>query len=149
MPGESSQRNGRKGGRPKGSKNRPTIAALDKVAARELVRQKVIAALEPMIRAQIAHARGIGHLYTRDKTGKFTKIENQRRVDELLATGNEEEDYWIFTKDPSVQAFTDLLNRAIDKPTETLDVTHSVDIANIPDAELDARIRALMNESKD
>lgn len=78
-----------------------------------------------MLDAQIAHAKGIGHLYTRDKNGKFTKIDNQARVDELLATGEAEKDYWIFTKDPSVQAFTDLLNRAIDKPAESVTVEHA------------------------
>jgi hypothetical protein len=26
---------------------------------------------------------------------------------------------WIYTKDPSVQAFTDLMNRALDKPGRT------------------------------
>jgi hypothetical protein len=64
-----------------------------------LVRQKVTQALEPMIRDQIAHAIGIGHLYTRDKNGTYTKIEDEARVDELLATGEAEKDYWIFTKD--------------------------------------------------
>jgi rhamnose utilization protein RhaD (predicted bifunctional aldolase and dehydrogenase) len=122
MPGDSARRNGLKGGRPKGSKTQRT---LDKLAARELVRQKVTQALEPMVRAQIAHATGIGHLYTRDKNGKYTKIENQARVDELLATGEAEKDYWIFTKDPSVQAFTDLLNRALDKPAESMNVEHT------------------------
>ena len=126
MGGEASRRNGRKGGRPKGS---ATQGTLDKLAARELVRQQVTAALGPMIRAQIAHAQGIGHLYVRDKTGKFTKIENQAQVDELLRTGTEEKDYWIFTKDPSVQAFTDLLNRAIDKPAESMTVEHHGDVA--------------------
>lgn len=91
--------------------------------ARELTRQMVTDALAPMIRAQIAHACGIGHLYTRDKAGKFTKIENQARVDAILAEGKQDIDYWIFTKDPSTQAFTDLLNRALDKPAEQLKVT--------------------------
>jgi hypothetical protein len=91
---------------------------LDKLAAREFVREQVTKALAPMLRRQIAHAMGIGHLYTRDKTGKFTKIEDEKEQDRLLAEGVEGENYWIFTKDPSVQAFTDLVNRAIDKPKE-------------------------------
>jgi hypothetical protein len=92
---------------------------------RELVRQHITAQELPMLNAQIAHAKGIGHLYIRDKHGKFTKIDTQARVDELLATGEAEKDYWIFTKDPSVQAFTDLLNRAIDKPAESVNVEHT------------------------
>jgi uncharacterized surface protein with fasciclin (FAS1) repeats len=121
MPGDSARRNGLKGGRPKGAKSRGTLT---KEMAREYLRELVIAELEPLVQAQLAHARGIGHLYVRDKTGKFTKIENQARADELLATGKAEQDYWIFTKDPSIQAFADLLNRALDKPTEAVVMTH-------------------------
>ena len=143
MPGESARRNGLKGGRPKGSKTQ-----LDKQAARDLIREKVTAALEPMLRSQIAHAIGIGHLYTRDKTGKFTKIENQARVDHLLATGTEEEDYWIFTKDPSTMAFTDLVNQALGKPKETLELRTP---AQLSDEEIDAglaRLEALRKGSR-
>lgn len=102
-------------GMPKGYKTQKT---LDKEAARVAVREVVIRHMNRMLQSQIAHAIGIGHLYTRDKTGKFNKIENQAEVDRLLREGNEDEDYWIFTKDPSVQAFTDLMNRALDKPKE-------------------------------
>lgn len=110
----------RKGaGRPPG----PEQSTLTKIAAREALRQMVMRHMEPMLRAQIAHAQGIGHLYTRDKAGKFTKIENVAEVDRLLAEGEEDRDYWIFTKDPSVQAFTDLLNRALDKPAEHVELS--------------------------
>jgi len=30
--------------------------------------------------------------------------------------------YWIFSKDPNVQALTDLLNRCIDKPSEHVSI---------------------------
>ena len=99
----------------KGAKYRPTIT---KEQGREATRQLVMASLGPMVRAQIAHAQGIGHLFARDKTGKFTKIENEAEATRLLLEGTEGEHYWIFMKDPSVQAFTDLLNRALDKPKE-------------------------------
>ena len=102
-------------GRKKGSKWPSTIA---KEQARELTRELITASLKPMVQAQVAHAMGIGHLFTRDKAGKFTKIESQAEVERILAEGTKDEDYWIFTKDPSTQAFTDLLNRALDKPKE-------------------------------
>jgi hypothetical protein len=102
-------------GKPKGYKAPQTQT---KEAARELTRVLVTASLKPMLQAQIAHAIGIGHLYTRDKAGKFTKIEDEAEIDRLLAEGIQGEHYWIFMKDPSVQAFTDLMNRAIDKPRE-------------------------------
>lgn len=102
-------------GKPKGYKAPATIT---KEMAREALRQTVLKHMDGMLSAQIAHAKGIGHLYTRDKAGKFSKIENQAQIDQLLTEGEEDKDYWIFSKDPSVQAFTDLLNRALDKPKE-------------------------------
>lgn len=106
-------------GRPKG----PEQATLQKIMARQALRDMVVESLKPMVQRQIAHAMGIGHLYTRDKAGKFNKVENQADIDRLLTTGTEDEDYWIFTKDPSVQAFTDLFNRAFDKPAEHVELT--------------------------
>lgn len=102
-------------GRPRGRLSASTIT---KEQAREALRAIVLEHLRPMVTKQIAHAMGIGHLYTRDKTGKFTKIENEAEADRLLTRGSEGQDYWIFMKDPSVQAFTDLMNRALDKPQE-------------------------------
>lgn len=99
----------------KGAKYKPT---LDKEKARDIFRAEVLKHLKPLLQRQIAHAMGIGHLYTRDKTGKFSKVENQAQIDKLLTEGEEHKDYWIFSKDPSVQAFTDLMNRALDKPKE-------------------------------
>jgi hypothetical protein len=109
-------------GRPRGTKNPSTFT---KEAAREALRQTVLTHMHGMVAAQIAHSKGIGHLYTRDKTGKFSKIENQAEIDRLLSEGEAERDYWIFSKDPSVQAFTDLMNRAIDKPAEHVEVMGS------------------------
>lgn len=119
MPGESARRNGRKGGRPKGSK---TQAVLDKLAARELVRQMVTARLGPLIDAQLANAMGIKYLVTRDKrTGKFI------RVTEAMAKARQgdssEEIIEVWEKDPNIQAATDLLNRCIDKPAEHVALT--------------------------
>ena len=113
MPGESARVNGRKGGRPKGRKSHHT---LEKEAAREFVRQRITQALEPLLDAQIQHALGLKYLVTRSKAGgKFI------RVTEAMARarqGSDEEIIEVWEKDPSVQAFTDLLNRAIDKPKE-------------------------------
>lgn len=89
---------------------------MEKEAAREIVRQVVFAQLQPLLNAQIANAKGLAYLVTRDKkTGKFI------RVTEAMARqkqGDSEEHIEVWEKDPSVQAFTDLLNRAIDKPKE-------------------------------
>lgn len=125
-------KDGRGGARPnsgpaKGTKYKPT---LEKEAAREEFRKEVLRHLRPLLQRQIAHAMGIGHLYTRDKGGKFTKIENQSEIDRLLTEGVEDTDYWIFAKDPSIQAFTDIMNRALDKPKEQeQEIKHSGGIA--------------------
>ena len=124
-------------GHPRGKKHQNT---LEKLSARSIIRERVTAALEPLLQAQIVHSLGIGHLYTRDKHGKFTKIESQTVVDHLLATGIEEKDYWIFTKDPSVHAFSELLSHAFGKPKETLDVIHSAN---------EEQLLAILNAWKD
>lgn len=105
----------------KGTKYKPT---LDKEAAREVLRQRVLRDLEPMIAAQIANANGIKYLVARHKSsGKFI------RVTEAMAKvrlGDDEEIVEVWEKDPCVQAFTDLMNRTIDKPAEQkLSVEHS------------------------
>lgn len=105
-------------GRKAGGKN---AATLSKEAARELLRQRVLKDMEPMVAAQVAHAQGISHFMLRDpKTGKFERITELAQIEAALnAEGAKEgSSYYIWTKDPSVQAFTDLMNRALDKPKE-------------------------------
>lgn len=100
---------------PKGTKCRKT---LEKEAARELVRQMVTRHLEPMIASQVANAIGIKYLVVRQKSsGKFVRVtEAMARARQALDPDEEIIEVW--EKDPSVQAFSDLLNRAIDKPKE-------------------------------
>jgi len=94
----------------KGAIYKPT---LDKMAAREFVRQRVTEALGPMVDAQVSHAKGLQYLVYRDKkSGKFERVKALEDVDQ------DENTIEVWEKDPSVQAFTDLLNRALDKPAE-------------------------------
>ena len=97
---------------PKGHK---TAKTLDKEAARAALRALVMAQMAPMVEAQIANAKGIKFLMVREKTsGKFVKV--GKDAAEKLDPSQEIIEVW--EKDPSVQAFTDLMNRTIDKPTE-------------------------------
>lgn len=100
-------------GKPKGHQAQAT---LDKIAAREFVRQRVTAALGGLVDAQLANALGLKYLVTRQKkTGKFV------RVTEAMARrkrGKGEETIEVWEKDPSVHAFTYLLDRALDRPQE-------------------------------
>jgi hypothetical protein len=74
-----------------------------------------------MVAAQVANAQGLKYLITRNKkTGKFERV-SKERMEHLLATPDSDkelESIEVWDKDPSVQAFTDLMNRALDKPAE-------------------------------
>jgi hypothetical protein len=103
-------------GKPKGHRSKNT---LDKIAARELTRQLVTQHIGPMVEAQIAHSKGIKYLVGRLKSGgKWERVTQ----DKLQAMLDGQDDgsivLEVWDKDPSVQAFTDLMNRAIDKPAE-------------------------------
>ena len=115
MPGDASRENGKKGGRPEGSKSRST---LEKEAMRELLRTRVARRFQALIDAQITNAEGLKYLVVRDtKTGKFLRVtEALAKAKQDLPPGEERIEVW--EKDPCVQAFTDLMNRALDKPKE-------------------------------
>lgn len=103
----------------KGTKHFETIK---KEFAREALRQIILREMEQMVRAQVASAIGINHFFLRDKQGKFERITNPDEIQTALNADNASEGstYWIFTKDPSTQAFSDLMNRALGKPAEEI-----------------------------
>ena len=100
-------------GKPKGTKQPKT---LEKEAARELTRQLITANLRPLVLAQMANAVGISHLMLRNDDGTWRKATDDDDIEKAL--NGDPNRYWIATKDPNVQAFTDLMNRALDKPKE-------------------------------
>lgn len=109
---------------------------IDKILAREELRKMVVAELGPMTAAQIANAKGLAHFMLRDpETGQFQRLTDPDQIQAALnATGAKEgSTYYIWTKDPSIQSFTDLMNRSLDKPTESVDmnVSGSVDVIEI------------------
>lgn len=103
-------------GMPKGYVTAKVKAAtLEKEEARALLRAIVTRELAPMVEAQVANAKGVRFLMVREKTsGKFVKV--GKDAAEKLDPATEIIEVW--EKDPSVQAFTDLMNRTIDKPIE-------------------------------
>lgn len=114
MPKHGGKREG--AGRPKGTLLPATIS---KIEARHLVRQMVIANLKPMIDAQVANSQGLKYLVVRDKrTGKFVRVTEAMARQLEGKPEAEHESIEIWEKDPSVQAFTDLMNRALDRPAE-------------------------------
>jgi hypothetical protein len=111
---ETARENGKKGGRPKGSKDPHTLT---KELQREALRAHVAPHIPSMTDAQIEAAKGIKHLMLRDpKTGKFERVKDEDGIDKALKS--EGEAVWIYTKDPSTAAYTDVMNRTLDKPAE-------------------------------
>ena len=105
-----------RGGKRAGAGRKPGKETLDKAAAREVVRAMVMAKIGPLVDAQIANAQGLKYLVVRDKkTGKFLRVGEARAA---MQGESEEETIEVWEKDPQVQAFTDLMNRALDKPAE-------------------------------
>jgi hypothetical protein len=115
-----------RGGKRPGSGRKPgsglgvkTAETLSKAEHREALRQIIVAHMAEMTAAQIAHAKGIKFLVARAKTGgKFERV-SEADLDKILKgqdDGNIVLEVW--DKDPSVQAYTDLMNRALDKPAE-------------------------------
>jgi hypothetical protein len=98
-------------GRPPGAQN---VATISKEQARDALRQIVLAKMSELVDAQLSNATGIKYLVRRDaKSGKFLRVTadmlDQQTDDDLIE---------MWEKEPSVQSFTDLMNRALDKPKE-------------------------------
>ncbi len=125
-----------KPGPKKGAVYKPTI---QKEQAREALRQIVLKHMKKLVQAQLDNATGIAHMLLRDKkTGQFERLTKLADIQAALNDPDAKEGstYYVYTKDPSVQSFTDLMNRALDKPKEQAqEVTVSGD---------DALIAALM-----
>jgi len=97
------------------------LKTLEKEQAREFVRQYVSGHLEALLESQIDNAMDIRHVMMRDpNTGKFERVTGDaKQIDKALKTKTA---FWIYTKDPNVRAFADLMNRALDKPSEPVEI---------------------------
>lgn len=138
MAGSASRENGKKGGRPLGAKSAATVT---KEQAREAFRLLVMEHFAPLVAAQVAHAQGLKYLVAREKaTGKFSKL-TQEKAEKILSGEDDSFDHLeVWEKDPSVQAFTDLMNRTLDKPKEQV-----IEIKDVSD---DHRIQRLQGARK-
>src|SRR5262249_51956697 len=106
-----------------GSKLAKTIT---KEQAREALRAIVIENLQPSAEAQRQNALGMRHMFLRDDAGRFVQLTDPKQIEAALNSGDEGKYYWTFTKDPSIQAFTDLMNRALDKPIEQVQLSGEI-----------------------
>jgi hypothetical protein len=110
------------GGIKKGQKHQATI---DKEYHREVLRHLVVAQLEPMAMAQVEHAKGVQYMVLRMPDGTFARATDEKQIDAACAVGAQA--FKIMTQAPNTQAFTALLDRALDKPAEQLKVSGDPD----------------------
>ena len=83
---------------------------------------------------------GVSHFLVRDPvTGRFKRISDDDEIERAIDEGLEH--YRIYTKDPNVQAFTDLMNRALDKPAKQVQIEHNMNV------HIHAEIRAKLQEA--
>ncbi len=112
---------GLKKGQKIGPHKATVLETIDKALKREELRRLVAASLEPMVRAQVANAVGLKYLVTRDKkSGKFIRVTEAMAKAKL---GDDSEIIEVWEKDPSVQAFSYLLDQTIDAPPKSVAVT--------------------------
>lgn len=108
-------------GRPKGSLDPETIT---KAQAREAHRILVMRYMEEMTKAQIMRALGTKYLVKRAKAGgKFEKVSAKDLEDALKGQEEGRLILEVWDELPFTQAYTDLMNRALDKPSEHLQLT--------------------------
>lgn len=105
-------------GRPEGSLDQHT---LKKRANREIIRKLVEKHLEPIIKAQAAHAMGVSYMRLRNPDGTFARATDEKQIDAAIAAGAT----WfeIFTEAPNTQAANTLLGYVADKPVEPVEHT--------------------------
>lgn len=124
MAGETSRENGRKGGRPKGSKS---AATLERESIAAAFKQRVMRSADVLFEAQLSLAQGCSFLYRVErKKGEKDKHVLVTDPDEIKAylDGEAEGDYhYITTKEPNNQAIANMLDRGIGKPVEELEVS--------------------------
>jgi len=127
MAGSGGKRKG--AGRPKGAKSPRTIDALK---VKQEVQDRIRKNANKLVNAQLSLATGIQMLfviYTNSKgiRSKPELITDQetiiRYLDGDLDLNTDEEYYFMTTRVPESRAIEDMLNRALGKPTENIDLT--------------------------
>lgn len=148
---EIARENGKKGGRPKGTKSQST---LEKEAVLKAFKERAMKHADILFNAQLTLARGQTFLYKiekekivgpkggvsyRSKPPKL--VTNQWEIEHFLeydldnTESKEQEDtyYYLTTKEPSNMAVDSLLDRTFGKSTQSVDVTSKGEQINVID----------------
>jgi hypothetical protein len=92
----------------------------------------------------VAAARGVSHLLAQDAKGQWTRVTDPEAMLRCLNSG--ETFYRIYAQNPDLRAITDILDRELGEPKETIDLQASVNAATLSDDELKARVLALLQK---
>lgn len=122
------QKNGKKGGRPKGSISEETRMQQESM---KLIKRRVFEATDHLLNAQMGLAVGSQYLF-KIKTYKGQKsdpilVKSQSEIEAYLRgeyEGSDTEYYFMTTKDPDNRALKDLLDRTHGKAKESVEVTN-------------------------
>lgn len=113
-----------RGGKREGAGRKPgTVEAntVRKQALRARILAKFEEKLEEMVEAQVQHAMGVSYMVLRAPDGSFARATDEKQIDAACAIGASA--FKIFTQAPNTQAFTAIADRAIDKPSEHVELT--------------------------
>lgn len=164
--------NNHKGGRPKGKKG---IKTLEREIIAEAIRQRTLRNVDIIYDSQLTIAKGLTFLYKIEKewiaTGKGPKkgywknkkpelVESQAEIEAYLEErienqGDMDDDqdsgatyYFLTTKEPNNMAIDSMLNRAIGKPKDTLEVQGGLDVTHRMKRLSDADLEKLAKNGK-
>lgn len=130
MAGNASRQNGEKGGRPLGRKNDATI---EKEAARKAYQQLILQRLRPLFESQMTLARGVSYMFRIEekKNGarEHVVVTDPDEIGDILSQMDEgspgvfnDQYYYITTKAPENRAIDSMLDRALDKARQALEL---------------------------
>ena len=85
------------------------------------LRRKAYREADKIANALLSAGLGVSHFFKRLKDGRFERVTDEAEIERLL--NNEQPGgYHIFTRDPNVGAINELLNRAVGKAKETVEM---------------------------
>lgn len=125
MPGDTSRRNGRKGGRPKGRKSPATI---EREATLKAYRERVCRNAQRLLDAEMTVALGCAMLFRKPKNGKgkVERVTDEETIRRYLGGELDHDEldwYFIVTERPDSNTIRGMFDRTFDKPAQRVAVT--------------------------
>lgn len=114
--------NGKKGGRPKGSKSPQT---LEREAALAAYRARVCKIADDLLDAELTAAKGCTFLFKRPKNGKVERVTSEALIKQFLdgeLPNTDDAFYFISTEKPDTMAIRGIFDRTFDRPAQRVEL---------------------------